>query len=296
MNTAFSQCHPLVNLLYFLLVLGFAMVLMHPVCLAISLVCALIYARHLKGGEAFRLSLRLLLPLLLLTAALSPLFNHEGATILGYWLSGNPVTLESIVYGAAAATMLAAVISWFSCYIEVMTADKFIYLFGRVIPALSLTLSMALRMVPRLKEQLKEISDAQICLNGDLSGAGTYAKIRRGAMVFSILVTWTLENGVETANSMVCRGYGLPGRTAFFPYRLRTRDKKLLLFLAVTGMYLFVGGIGGSLSWRYFPTLGGNPWNVLLASRFFVYGVLCLMPYFLDRREERLWAASQSKI
>ncbi len=30
--------------------------------------------------------------------------------------------------------MLAAVVLWFGCYNEVMTSDKFIYLFGRVIP------------------------------------------------------------------------------------------------------------------------------------------------------------------
>ena len=40
--------------------------------------------------------------------------------------------------------MLAAVALWFSCLSAVMTSDKFIYLFGRVIPALSLLLSMIL--------------------------------------------------------------------------------------------------------------------------------------------------------
>ena len=63
-------------------------------------------------------------------------FNHEGATILAYLPSGNPLTLESIVYGLSAAVMMASVILWFSCYNAVMTSDKFAYLFGRVIPAL----------------------------------------------------------------------------------------------------------------------------------------------------------------
>ncbi len=40
-------------------------------------------------------------------------FNHEGATILAYLPSGNPLTLESIAYGFAAAAMLAAVVLWF---------------------------------------------------------------------------------------------------------------------------------------------------------------------------------------
>jgi energy-coupling factor transport system permease protein len=31
--------------------------------------------------------------------------------------------------------MLISVITWFNCYSAVMTSDKFVYLFGRIIPA-----------------------------------------------------------------------------------------------------------------------------------------------------------------
>ena len=51
--------------------------------------------------------------------------------------------------------MLASVVLWFSSYNEVMTSDKFVYLFGRVIPALSLVLSMSLRFIPKFKAQMQ---------------------------------------------------------------------------------------------------------------------------------------------
>ena len=146
---AFSSYHPLVNFLYFALVLAYTMCLMHPASLLISLAGALAYSIYLNGRRAVRFSLLFLLPMMLMAALLNPAFNHEGATLLTYLPSGNPLTLESILYGLAAAAMLAAVITWFSCYTAVMTSDKFVYLFGRVIPALSLVLSMALRFVPR---------------------------------------------------------------------------------------------------------------------------------------------------
>ena len=41
MNDAFSRYHPLVNFLFFTLVLVYSMVLMHPVCLAVSLAGAI---------------------------------------------------------------------------------------------------------------------------------------------------------------------------------------------------------------------------------------------------------------
>ena len=44
--------------------------------------------------------------------------------------------------------------------------------------------------------------------------------VRSALRVFSIVVTWSLESGLITADSMRCRGYGLPGRTSFSLYRL----------------------------------------------------------------------------
>ncbi len=61
-----------------------------------------------------------------LAALVNPAFNHEGATILTYLPSGNPLTLESMLYGAAAAVMLASVVLWFSSFNEVITSDKFV--------------------------------------------------------------------------------------------------------------------------------------------------------------------------
>ncbi len=71
-----------------------------------------------------------------------------------FYLKTGPVTLEAIVYGLVLASMLFISILWFSCYNKVMTTDKFVYLFGRVIPALSLVLSMVFRFVPRFGQQL----------------------------------------------------------------------------------------------------------------------------------------------
>ena len=108
MQDRFSSLHPVVNFLFFAEVLGFSMFLLHPACLVISLVCALGYDLQLGGRKALAFCLKGVLPMTILAAVLNPLFNHQGTTILTYLPSGNPVTLESIAYGLAAAGMLAA--------------------------------------------------------------------------------------------------------------------------------------------------------------------------------------------
>lgn len=284
---AFSGYHPLVNFLFFALVLGATMIFMHPVSLCISLAGALGYSIYLKGWK--RGSLPVLLPMMLMAAILNPAFNHEGMTILTYLPSGNPLTLESIAYGIAAGGMLAAVILWFSCYTEVMTSDKFVYLFGRILPALSLLLSMTLRFVPRFKAQFHVVQEAQKCVGRDISNGSILSRMKHTVTIFSIMVTWALENAIETADSMKSRGYGLPGRTAFSIYRFEERDKIALLWLLFCGCYIGCGAFLGGLKWRYFPTIQGvalTPWTVSLH---LVYLALCYTPVALDRREDWKW-------
>lgn len=285
----FSNCHPAVNALYFALVLVFTMFFMHPVCLAISLGASLAYAVSLNGQKAVKFSLLYLLPMMLLAAILNPAFNHEGVTILTYLPTGNPLTLESILYGLAAAVMLASVVTWFSCYSAVMTSDKFIYLFGRVIPALSLVLSMALRFIPKFKTQLQVVTQAQRCLGRDVSNGPLLQRLRTAITILSILITWSLENAIETADSMKSRGYGLPGRTAFSIYRLDSRDKALLGWLLFCGVYLTAGWASGGLAWRYFPTMTGSLTGPFPISFHLVYLALCLTPIILNRKEAQAW-------
>lgn len=285
----FSSCHPALNFLYFALVIGFSMFLMHPVSLIISLGASLTYAVYLNGRRAVRFSLLVMLPMMIVAALVNPAFNHEGATLLAYLPSGNPLTLESILYGLAAAAMLAAVVTWFSCYTAVMTSDKFVYLFGRVIPALSLVLSMTLRFVPKFQAQFKVVSEAQQCVGRDVSNGSLLRRLRNAVTIFSIMLTWSLENAIETADSMKSRGYGLPGRTAFSIYRFDSRDKAVLAWLVSCGFFLCCGAAAGGFTWRYYPTMKGAPWTPMTVCFQAVYLALCLTPVALDLWSDWSW-------
>ena len=231
----------------------------------------------------------------LLAALVNPAFNHAGMTILTYLPTGNPLTLESILYGLAAGCMLCAVLLWFVCYNRVLTSDKFVYLFGRVIPALSLVLSMTLRFVPRFKQQMDTVRQSQFCIGRDVNTGSVWQRAKKGVTIFSIMVTWALENAIETADSMKSRGYGLKGRTAFSIFRIEERDRYALLWLGFCGVYLTCGAMAGGLKWWYFPALTGVLAQPVTTSFYLVYLALCLTPVILDRREARMWRCSPLK-
>ena len=296
MQDRFAKYHPLVNFLYFALVIGLSMALNHPMAQGISLVCAAVYAVQTQGRTAVQFCLKWCLPVMLMTAFVNPAFSHEGVTILLYFPTGNPLTLESLLYGLSAGVMIATVMLWFLNFNRVITSDKFIYLFGRIIPAMSLVLSMTLRFIPKFKAQMDSVTDAQKSIGRDISVGSLWHRTKIAVTVLSIMVTWALENAIETADSMKSRGYGLPGRTAFSIYRFDDRDKMAMLFLGFCGFYLLSGIMVSAFGFRYFPSIRYIGINAVTLSFQFVFLILCIMPVALNWAEERTWNIIHSRM
>ncbi len=287
----FRAYHPIVNLIYFVFVIGFSCFFMHPICLGISLLCGFSYSVMLKGKKAIKTNLIYMLPMMILTALINPLFNHEGVTVIAYFSSGNPLTKESVIYGLCAAIMIVSVICHFSCYNEIMTSDKFIYLFGKIIPSLSLIISMTLRFVPRFMSQLKVVTNAQKCLGRDMSSGSIVKRIKNGLNILSIMVTWSLENAIDTADSMKARGYGIAGRTAISIYTFDKRDVLALVCILILGIYTLVGKMCGGMDFTFFPMIKSVTFSLFSASVFCSYLLLCMCPVIIELWEVRRWKA-----
>ncbi len=296
MKDTFSEYHPFINFIYFALVIGFALVLTHPLAQGVSLVCAIAYAVSINGKKSMLFLLKFCLPMVLLTAIINPLFNHQGATTLLYFPNGNPLTLESILYGLSAGATLVTTLMWFSSFNRVMTTDKFIYLFGKVIPSLSLVLSMSLRFVPKFKSQMQTVTEAQKSIGRDVSSGSLIQRTKTAILIFSIMITWSLENAVETADSMKSRGYGLRGRTTFSIYRLDKRDKYTLIWLSVCGVCLIVGIVLKAFSFQYFPDISYTAFDIATIPFYILHFALCITPVILNCKEERKWKTSVSEM
>lgn len=295
MRDSFSTYHPLVNFTYFVAVIFFGMFFLHPAFLLLSFLGAVTYSVYLNRGKAVRFDFLYMLPVMVLLTLFNAFFNHMGSTILVY-IDGNSVTLESIYFGIAAALMFITVLIWFSCYNAVMTSDKFIYLFGRVIPAISLIFSMVLRFVPKFKAQIKEIAAAQRAIGKGVHGGSVIKKARHGLKILSIFITWALENAIETADSMKARGYGLHGRTSFSNFRFDRRDKGALAVLVALILLVLAGAAMGETAMQYFPMLKAKPVTPLSLLVYAGYLLLLLMPTLLDLWEDLKWKRLQSKI
>lgn len=251
----FEKLHPAVSFVYFSFIVLVTAFFMNPIVLLISFFGAFTYAAYTEGFKGLKNLFGFLVPLCVAAAVINPAFSHMGVTILCYLPSGNPLTAESIIYGIFAALLIAATVLWFRNINRTFTSDKFIYLFGKIAPALSLILSMILRFVPQFKKQLKRINEAQSTIGCNVHEGNILKRIKNGITVLSVLITWSLENSLDTADSMRSRGYGTSKRTAYAIYKFEDRDRNMLICILLCGAVFTVGILTKSLYYRYFPSI-----------------------------------------
>ncbi len=286
----FSRRHPAVLFLYYLLVLFLTMFAVHPAALAASFGGAFLFYLAENGVKTAMKDLAYYCGVFLLLAVLNPIFSHNGETVL-FFMNDRPVTMEAILYGAAMAAMIVSVIFWCKCYQTVLTTDKVLYLFGKTVPRLSLVLSMSLRFFPLLKEQAGRIGKAQKAM-------GMYAKdsltdrLLFHVRLFDSLLTWMLENAVETADSMKARGYGLKGRSHFSLFRFEKRDGTLLGAMGILTLGTGAAAIGGMYRFHYYPGISAMQTGLWAVASDLLLVLLFLLPFLIDVKEKILWKIS----
>ena len=289
---AWAKYHPVTLMVYFLSVLLVSMFLWNPILLLSSLLGSACFCAVLQSRKETALDLAFYLPLFLMVTITNPLFSHNGVTPL-FFLNGNPVTLEAFFYGAAIAVMVISVMLWCKCYSKIMTSDKFLFLFGRAVPKLSLILSMALRFIPLFRRQSRKVSRAQKAM-GLYSSKSYVDRVRAGMRVLMALIGWSLENSMETAASMQARGYGLRGRTQFSLFRFSASDGVMLtLSVLLTGVTLFGSG---AIEFFFYPRVSALQSSIGACIVYAAFGLLCFLPLILEGKESIQWRYYKSKM
>ena len=290
----FEKCHPAVNFIYFAGVIAGTIAFQHPIFLVISFLCAFLYSIKRNGWKALVFNL-VLLPLIVAFALYYSSYHHFGITVLEQNMIGNNMTLESLVYGFVLGAVVAGTLMWFSCVFSVFTADKVVYLSGKVSPRLSLFLAIALRMIPRIKKEAKKINTAQKGIGRGVSQGNFFQRLKNCIRIFSMLITWTIESLTTASESMRSRGSSLRGRKAFSIYRFDDRDRAY-----VVGMFLCLTLTAMAVILRqtnifYDPKIIMTPITAMSFLFYAGYGAFCMMPLGLELwTEYRFWKARKT--
>lgn len=290
-HSGFSAYHPVVNFLFFVGAIGFGVLVQHPAYIAAGIVCGMICVLTMKGAGALKL-IGGMIPMFVLISLINPLFNTQGRTVM-LTIFGRPYTWEALCYGMTLAGMFVLMMLWFSCYNQVLTSDKFICLFGSLIPSLSLLLVMVLRLIPSFMRKTKQILDARNAIGrGGNDNTSMKEKAHSGMTVLSALTDWALEGSIVTADSMRSRGYGSAKRTSFRRYRMTRRDWLVIgVELVLAGAVIAAICTGGTKA-TYTYRISITP----VTPGFGAYCAFLLIPALIEWKEEVQWRFIRSKI
>ena len=291
----FDSYHPAINFIFFTAMIAAAVAFDQPVFLLLSYLCPFLYSISLNGIKATVFNFALL-PFIILFALYYSSYHHFGVTSLAVNFIGNQITLEALIYGLVIGVKSASVLMWFSCVHTIISSDKVVYLFGRIVPKLSLLLSIVLRIVPRIKAYAKTVHMTQMCIGRGMTQGNAPRRIHNFFRIQSIVITWALESFSSTSDAMRSRGYSLKGRTSFSIYRFDNRDRSFVITLFLCFTVLLAGILLDQTHILYNPEIILNRITPLSFMFYATYAFLCLLPMALQLLGEKKFQRLKNKM
>ncbi len=290
MNEGFGvrSLHPIVIMTYYAGGITFGMLLFHPLILLTGWAVAVIVNLHLDGGREWRKWSMPMLAGVILIVVMNPILSHKGRTVL-YYLGDIPITLESVIYGVTLAISMLNILTFFVTYRLVMTEQKFLFLFTRVSPKAALVAMMAMGLVPRLRRRMQELMLVQRTRGITVTEGSLAHRARSGARLVGTLLSWTLEDALQTADSMQARGYGTGSRSSYLGFRFRKRDGMTIAGLAACAALLLGAWGSGHGIMSIYPRLGTFALSMGDGLALSAYVVYLLLPLGWEWRDRSAW-------
>lgn len=251
-----NSFHPISVLMLFASVIIAVMMGSSPIFTGVIIIGGIMMLILTRGTHGILKELSGYLLIWLVISLMNPLFVHRGATPL-FFINGRAITLEATLYGMCSSMRLVGALIWCRSFSLIMTNDKIYCLTGKLSPRITAMLTTAVRFIPDMLSQAKKIG-AYTKLSGEYE-----SEFKRLSAVFSALVTWTIESGMQTADSMTARGFELGGRTSYSRFRFTFEDS-ILTALSIISL-AFVLMLGGRISVEFYPEILSRTEKIPLA-------------------------------
>jgi energy-coupling factor transport system permease protein len=291
----FSSLHPWLCFAYFIILVCSNMLWLHPVYLLVTLTVVIALNLSIDRGRSMRKSMKGYLLIAVIVFVTNPFFSGRGAKVL-FYIFDRPFTLESVAYGALYAVSLLNILLAFAAYSLIVTPDKFLYLLSPILPRSAFVIAIALRFVPLLMSRLKQIMLIQQLL-GALNHQGSKRRlIREGMDTLHALISWSLEEALQTAGSMRARGYGVGLRSSAVVYRMERRDVFVLWVMILTGVHVMIGALYGVNRYDIYPVLQSPAWTPEVGLHLSCFVILISIPVVLNVKEWLYWRIIRSRM
>lgn len=244
MEHHFKQFHPLILFSYYIGAIAIVLLLLHPIFLVSALVIILLLNYIQDGFRGLKQWRFIIVTTGLFIFILNPLFNERGRHVL-FQSEHFRITQEALIYGGITAVSIVCMIALFISYNDTMTPNKIMFLFAKIMPQFAVLLMLTLRFIPLMRVRLEEISLVQRSKGIDLRNGRLVTRLKNGMSYVQTLLTYSLEEAIQTADSMKARGYGNAKRTTYEYYRFKRNDVFVFVVLLVLFASILFGRLQG---------------------------------------------------
>lgn len=291
----FEKLNPIVLMFFYASVTIISMFATNPFIILISFISSVCFYASITDTKQYLKDFRFYLILFIIITLTNPLICQKGSTVL-FNIFKIDITMESILYGIYISGLIITVMTWFKTYNIIMTNDKSMYVFSKILPKTSMVLTVSLRFVPRVKQHIQIVKNAQMAVGMYDSGNSIKSKLKSSSNVLYSTIAWLFDNSLDTANSMDARGYRTCNRTSFSIFKFTTFD---LFFLLISVLFTIISVYSmafGNFKFSYYPEIEMPKFTSDLLVSYICFAFLCFLPLVLDIMERIKWKCSISKI
>ncbi|MCU5336608.1 energy-coupling factor transporter transmembrane protein EcfT [Bacillus cereus] len=288
MKISFSSLHPFVNFFYYIGVMILCTMCLHPLFLIGAIVLIIMLNVMQGNSEKIRKMLPSTIVFFFMVILFNSLLTHRGRTAL-FWLGDSRIKLEAIMFGIVMGLLLVAVMFTFASYNDIISSHKFLYLFSRISPKVALLTMITVRFVPLFIRRLKKITLVQKTKGVQVDSGSIIERVKNGMQLLQVLLICSLEDALQTADSMQARGFGVTKRTTYIRYRMERRDWYTLSYLII----LFIAAIvcsnygGGKLI--IYPKVESILFQQYDGMMFVLFTLFISLPIMMEGREWIWW-------
>lgn len=221
------------------LVLTFAMIVVIFLCksfLSLALIALFTIAAAIASKVPAKMILKSLKPIviiLIFTAALNILYTQGGRTYFEWWkISVTEKGVNTAIFTMVRIIVLVVISSLLTyTTTPTMLTDALervlspLKIFKIKVHTLAMMMTLALRFIPTLIEEIDRIMNAQKARGADLETGGVFQRAKALVPIFVPLMVSSFRRAYELAFAMTCRCYtGGEGRTRMKQMKLGLRD------------------------------------------------------------------------
>ncbi|NLZ71286.1 MAG: energy-coupling factor transporter transmembrane protein EcfT [Clostridiaceae bacterium] len=248
----FYDYHPKVRLIYFSTILIISMLTINPIWVSLTFIFSSIALIDLYDFKFYLKRLFSMLPILILLILMNTIFNSRGLTVLFHLVEGKPITLEALLYSFFSGLALISILLWFHTWNNFIKSDEILEIFGQKLPTIGLMLSMILKYIPDTVKEANAITLNQKALLGE-EKLKKQDRIKLSISLFSILLSVSMENALQTADSMQSKGYPSENRKTYVKNQFNSKDRFLsIIFVSLFLLHIITLIFGGS-KFAYYP-------------------------------------------